>query len=406
MRRLLWVSIAFPPKNDPECLQTGRYFKALSKSEDLEIEVITSSNPTLFMPVDNSLTEYDNGYSRKIEIPIHETKLTNYILRKLIPGGIDIPDSKFTFHWQWREALKRLNAKPDVIYSRSNPLSSAFMAYKIKQSLKVPWIMHLSDPWVDSPLHTFTKKSYEFHRKWEETFFDSADAICLTSLRAVEFYKDKYSSYGQKIHWFPNVYDSDHLVPHSLDLSGKLRIVYTGGLSGARSPIHILNASKNLIERNPDLAGQFEIIFAGPMDRNSSAFFQNNTHPNVQHLGELPYEKSIDLIKTGHILLNIDNPIQDPKMAMYFPSKLLDYFRSGRKIMTLTTINSSSAKALEKLNAEIIMFNDETCIEQFLIKSLTAFKEKKTDYFVQKEIPVEYGSDANASRLHNLIKSL
>ena len=69
---ILFVSIAFPPKNDPECIQSGRFFKYLSREKDFDIDVVTSKDPTLFMPVDDSLKPLDRGYRQKIAIPIFE----------------------------------------------------------------------------------------------------------------------------------------------------------------------------------------------------------------------------------------------------------------------------------------------------------------------------------------------
>src|SRR5690349_9451643 len=99
---VLFVSIAFPPKNDPECLQTARFFKYLSQENDLQFDVVTSRMPTLFMPADDSLKSLDVGYRSKVEVPIYESKLTNFILRKVGLGDLMFPDSKMTFHWQWK----------------------------------------------------------------------------------------------------------------------------------------------------------------------------------------------------------------------------------------------------------------------------------------------------------------
>jgi len=143
---VLFVSIAFPPKNDPECLQTARFFKYLSQENDLQFDVVTSRMPTLFMPADDSLKSLDVGYRSKVEVPIYESKLTNFILRKVGLGDLMFPDSKMTFYWQWKRVVRELKNKPDVIYSRSNPISSAFMAAKLKRHFNVPWVMHFSDP--------------------------------------------------------------------------------------------------------------------------------------------------------------------------------------------------------------------------------------------------------------------
>ena len=145
-KKVLFISIAFPPKGDPECIQTGRYFRYMSLDDNFSIDVVTSENPTLFMPVDISLADYVKVTGQLIEIPIFESKYLNFLLRKTFPFLLEKPDSKMTFHLQWRDVIKKLKSKPDLIYSRSYPLSSTLMAHKLSHHLRIPWVLHLSDP--------------------------------------------------------------------------------------------------------------------------------------------------------------------------------------------------------------------------------------------------------------------
>src|SRR5690348_15468138 len=136
---ILFISIAFPPKNNPECLQAGKYFKYLSRIEGNNIEVLTSAIPTLFMPYDHSLERNIPAGTRSVQIKIPENKYLNFLIRKINPALLQLPDSKFLFHYQWKKAIKKLHGLPDVIYSRSFPLSSTIMALKLVKYYRVPW---------------------------------------------------------------------------------------------------------------------------------------------------------------------------------------------------------------------------------------------------------------------------
>ena len=92
MKNVLFVSIAFPPKNDPECLQTAKYFKYLVHNGQVNIDVVTSKNPTLFMPVDEKLRKYAKGYRQLVEVPIYENKYTNFLIRKISPDFLNQPE--------------------------------------------------------------------------------------------------------------------------------------------------------------------------------------------------------------------------------------------------------------------------------------------------------------------------
>jgi hypothetical protein len=406
MTNLLFVSIAFPPKNDPECLQTAKYFKYLQRDQDLSFSVVTSAKPTLFMPYDAELEKYFKGINSLIEIKVIESKITNYLLRKFFPGGIEYPDSKFTFHWQKRKVLNEMRVAPDVIYSRSNPLSSAILAYKLSVHYGVPWVMHLSDPWADSPVKNYSTAEKNFNEKWEQLCFHQAKTICLTSLHSVEFYKKKYPLLIHKFEYYPNVFDSEDRIDRDLVLADKLKISYTGGLSGERSAKNFLMACEQLVIEKPHYADLFEIIFAGPLDKKARKVFANNLLPNVRHLGELSYRNAISLIQESHILLNIDLPIHKPEMAMFFASKLLDYFLTKRKILSLTSPGSASAMLLKKLNAAVLMLDDIEGIKAFLESAILAFLQKDRSFFYLSDNVSEFSAETNANRLAQLLKSI
>lgn len=403
---VLLVSISFPPKNDPECLQTAKYFAYLRKNSDYLLTVVTSAIPTLFMPYDAQLEKYASGYDQRIDIPIYENKWINFLMRQFWPGGIDYPDSKFTFHWQKKRVLKSLHTKPNVIYSRSYPLSSALMAYKLATHFNIPWVMHLSDPWVDSPVKNYSKKQAVYHARWEQTCFERAAAIGLTSQHAVDFYKRKYPSFASKIHLFPNVYDPADFSNEKIDFSARLKITYTGGLAGDRSAKNFLQACQQLINEKPHLADQFEVIFAGPKDRKSQQVFTENKLANIQHLGELPYPKALELIKQAHVLLNIDLPIKDPHMAMFFASKLLDYFLAKRTILSLTSKGSASEKALEKVNATVLLLDDIEGMKSFIERAIQAYKAKDVAFFTLDAHTDAFSASANATRLAQVLANV
>src|SRR5690606_19230405 len=94
------------------------------------------------------------------------------------------PDTDFLFHWEGKIILKKISSKPNIIYSRSTPFSSAILGIKLKQKLSVPWVMHLSDPWSDSPYGNY-KNTYNI--KAERQCFESADLISFTTAETLSF---------------------------------------------------------------------------------------------------------------------------------------------------------------------------------------------------------------------------
>lgn len=406
MRSILLVSIAFPPKFDSEGLQVARYFKYLKKECEgkFEIDVVTSGVPTLFMPVDKSLKDMDGGYRQKIEINIAENKYRNYIFRKISPSLIDNPDSKHSFYQQWEKVVRQLKNKPSLIYSRSNPTSSAIMGMKLKEYYKVPWIMHLSDPWSDSPVANFSGKVKEINESFERQCFEKADKICLTSHQTISFYKNKYPAYSGKYEYFPNVYDADDVLPVQMTAkNSKLRIVYTGGIAATRSPEPFLKAIHLL---PVPVKEQVEIIFSGIADRRNKALFEKYRDPSIQYIGSLAtYKEAIALQQSANVLLLIDFPIKEKKYRMYFLSKLLDYMIARKYVLAITgegsvcwdVINDKMGKCFEEKDSQELANHICYLVEQF---------KKDPSVFAINKVSEEFDASKNAGRLVSLAESM
>ena len=404
MPNLLFVSIAFPPKNDPECLQTARYFKYLTKQTNWNIDVVTSQQPTLFMPTDASLEKYNKGYRQKIELKIIESKFTNYALRKMGMDKFLFPDSKMTFHWQWKKVISELDHAPSIIYSRSNPMSSAFMAMRLKQHFNCPWVMHLSDPWAISPLIKTHTKQIERSLIVEEELLKKADAVTFTSPQTMNLYTAHYHQYSTKFSVLPNVYDAEDIEVSDPILTNKLRIVYTGGLAGERNVFFLSEVLKKIGEKRPDFQKDIEFIFAGDCDRANKAFFAT-TMSCIKHLGILSYSQAKQLYKTAHMLLVVDNPTKANE-AIFFPSKLLDYFVAQKKIWAVSPEQSTTRDVLQGYNHVAFKHEEIEPMAKFLLQCLEKFKEEDGSFFQASQTPTAYDASINSAKLQDLLKNL
>lgn len=398
---LLFVSIAFPPKNDPECLQTARYFKYLARQTNWNIDVVTSKQPTLFMPFDESLLNYDKGYRQKIEIPIVESKFGNYVQRKLGFGFLQFPDSKMTFHWQWRKVIRRLVNKPDAIYSRSNPISSAFMAMKLSLYYRCPWILHLSDPWAISPLREIPPRLLANYLQAENMMLNKAEAITFTTVPTLELYAQKYPQYSYKFSVLPNVYDPDDVHEISLPFNDKFRVVYAGGLTGKRNVFFLKEVLEIVSRERPAVLKKIEFVFAGDMDRTNRQFFESPIEC-IKHIGQMPYDAVKKLCLSAQVLLVVDNPTEK-EGAIFFPSKILDYFLTRRKIWAVTPLHSVTRDILEQYNHNAFEHNQVEGMANFLIESVAAFEERGNAAFQAGQIPIQFGAATNAVALSKLI---
>jgi glycosyltransferase involved in cell wall biosynthesis len=410
MKNVLFVSVAFPPKSDSEGLQVAKYLKYLIRegADSFHLDAVTSALPTLNMPYDASLEPMRQGVRQVIEIPIYENRYSNFLIRNILPWAATIPDPKFTFHLQSRRVGSELRAKPDLIYSRAFPLSSAMMAYHLKRRYGVPWVMHLSDLWVDCPERKYSGVSRALQERLERTCFEAADVVCVTSEKTRSFYSNKYRHLGRRIEYFPNVFDPEDAVSAGDEArrmggaEANIRIVYTGSLVGSRSATPFLKALSQL---DPDIQDRLEVILVGPVDLANSMAVQKWRLPYVHLRGPVGYQESLEIQRSADLLVLIDLPVENPALRVYFPSKLLDYLLSRRPILAITDEGSEIERVIRDQGVGTCIHRNNT---QELVRYLTSFartssRERHLSVPRTQEI---YSARYNAQRLVRLFGEL
>jgi glycosyltransferase involved in cell wall biosynthesis len=401
---ILFVSIAFPPKMDPECLQTAKYFKYLVKEQNLTIDVVTSTDKTLFMPIDENLRKYANGYRQIIKVPFFENKYINFLIRKINSSSLNYPDSKFRFYKKYKSVLKQLQNKPDIIYSRSFPISSTIMAYHLQKELQLPWVLHLSDPWTISPIHHLGDAK-EWNERMEKECFENATILSFTSQKTIELYSKKYPEYIDKMMLFPNVFDLEDKKDKEHKLHDKLKVVYTGGLVEDRTPKYIFDAILKLQKEDPEIISDFEFIFAGALDRKNRALFEQDISA-VKHVGLLSFDEALKLQEEADVLLVIDTPFKNSKDAIFFPSKLLDYMLIQKRIIALTDKDSTTWDIVDGKLGNCFVHDDIDGITDILKKTWQKWKQKDTEYFYNNSLDMNFSAEKNAKKLVSVFEKI
>ena len=407
---VLFVSLAFPPKNCPESLQTARYFKYLTPHIG-QIQVVTAKAPSLFMPVDSSLMKFYPDNNNVVNLWMPESKYLNFIIRKTFPTLLELPDNKRHFSFFTNRIINRIKIEPDVIYSRSFPLTSAFIAYNLKKRLKKPWILHLSDPWTISPIEKRTAKSQNYNEKMESLFFSVADYITFTSEETIAQYKLKYPDLSSKFQFFPNVYDPEDIPAIDSEenkLTENIVFSYTGGLANTRTHANLLEALSQLYKSEPTLFINVSFNFAGSFDRKNNNLFSVYKLPFVKNLGLITYAESKNLMKESNFLILIDTYFPDAKNAMFLPSKLLDYALTGKEILSITNKNSTTFNFVENKFGSCFEHNDIENIKKFIRKRIVGMRSNHyyNTFESDKNFLDNYSAPHNAKKLAYLINNL
>lgn len=411
MKNLLFVSIAFPPKSDAEGLQVAKYLKYMTRLGEgsFAIDAVTSALPTLNMPRDSSLEPMLRWVRQTVELPIYENRYSNFLIRKLLPWAATSPDPKFTFHMQAGRVLRQLRTKPDLIYSRAFPLSSAVLAYHLKRRFGVPWVMHLSDIWADCPERGYQGWSRAIQERLERKCFDAADVICVTSEKTRAFYARKYQHMKYRIELYPNVFDLEDAITtqdfrdlHKEERNRKFRIVHTGSLVGGRSAAPLLAALSQL---DPAIQENLEVLLVGPVDFANSRIIQHWNLPFVTLYGQVQYQESLRIQQSADLLVLIDMPVANPDLRVYFPSKLLDYMLAGPPILAIGDEGSEIQQVLRKqaLGQYVVRSDTEAIARNLSAAIQTGSIASKGRSGTAPEI---YSAEYNAARLLGLMQAL
>ncbi len=399
---ILLVSISAPPKNSPESVQTGRYIKYLSRQH--KVTLLTTQVVGGWEPQDDGIAKYLEGAHQRIELWSLHPRII-WLLKKIAPA-ILTPDEGIFFFWQIKRAIRKIKTKPDIILSRSLPFSSAIMAMKLSAYWQTPWLMHLSDLWVDSPFVTLSDKMLKKHLAMEIACITRAQIITLTSLKVIDFYKKKYPLCSNKFQFLPNVFDEDDLNIKPISFDGKMQIVFTGRLYGTRSVYYFLNFLEIAIQQYPALENCIEVKLAGFFDTENITRIKSSPLHCLQYLGALPYVEATTLQRNAHMLLLIDSLDEDSRYEMYFPSKLLDYIIAQRFILAFTKYKSTSYDVIEGKFGKCFYASNANEFSDFLSKAVQRFQEREADFFNgQSSQDNEYAASYNAIRLDQLIES-
>jgi len=273
----------------------------------------------------------------------------------------------------------------------------AFMAKKLKEHYNIPWVLHLSDPWVESPLFDYNKSKY--HQKKERKCFKSADIISFTSLSTIDIYKTKYPEYADKYKYFPNVYDDEDIATEQKKQeNNKIKLVYTGSLNGTRSLKLLLDSILIAKKKGINIIKNIEIVVAGSLDSYNKNMIEN--HPEIfEYIGFLSILKVKELQRSADILLAVDFNFKTSNEAIFFPSKLLDYFITKKPILAITTKGSTTDQILTKHDHFCVYHN---CPNQ-LVEILCNLDKMKSKTY---QPPPEYSAKTNVKRLIDLFEKL
>ena len=368
---ILVIAPSAPPAQGPESIQVGRILTALDRKATGRLITVAPTSRG-WSRADSSLALTLEHFDRQaLTLPLHT--ITHRLLTSHRFAGLHQPDSYFWIRWLVRRVRNALPQTPDIIYSRSSPFSAALLARDLKRRLNIPWIMHLSDPWANSPYKPHTNQA----ETDEASCFATADRISLTTEGQASFYRQKYPKHAAKIFVTPNVMAEQFLPAAPSTSDDKLHLVFAGNLYGTRSPAPLVQAIDILRTTNPAALQKLHIDIYGNLQ--DAAFSAIQTAPDIIHYhGPVSFHEAYRAQQAADVVLSIEPKAAHPLDLCFLPSKVVDCLALRKPLLALTPIGSETQKICEEGHGWAISPNQPEAIAARLSQLTQSLPELRT----------------------------
>lgn len=396
--RVLAVAAASPPVSGPESAQVGRYLSFLARLAHVELVTGQGLDTGWRRPDDSAIGL--EGVVRRVEVP--GQYLFDRVGAASRLGHPPFPDAFRRFSHQARRARPRLGSDPEVVYSRSTPFSGALLAAQLARNLRVPWMMHLSDPWYGNPYHEALQTAR--HRRAEERCIRQADRVSFTSKETRDLYCARYPERAGVFDVFPNVFDPRNARVPPVDLhASALSVLHTGNFYGTRTPGPLITAVSRArlassIPITLDLTGHVSDQARNEIDRADHRF--------VRYHGRVGASQLTALQARSHVLAYVDRPISTPIDGVFLLSKISDYLPLGRPMLGITDPGAASRRIVESRYGRCFGHADIPLAADWLVDAAKALMARDIAFFSVDAPDRDFDPRVAASRLHQTLAEL
>jgi glycosyltransferase involved in cell wall biosynthesis len=269
----------------------------------------------------------------------------------------------------------------DLVYSTSGPYADHIAAYYIKQLHNKPWVADFRDEWSNNPMIWPSRDSMRFRMclDFEKVIINDATKVIYVTERSLGNYL-QLGFPADKLSCITNGFDEEDF--EGIDLSGssteKFMIVHNGLLYLDRSPMPVVSAISNLIER-------------GDVDPETIRFHMgclsnDDERDAVKHEVEkmcmeaiaiidnyMEHRESLLLAANANLLLLLLGPSKD--YASMYPAKIFEYLRLKKPVLSLGPGGSIVEELLEKNGTGInLEYLDVPAIEKEILRRYRAWQ--------------------------------
>lgn len=406
--KLLVVSFGFPPVVAPRSIQVARLLHHL----DAECAVVCGIDDR--EPLDETIDPHvESRLAACARVPLSRPgwrrRLDAAAARAHLPLWNMVPDQ----YRRWRRpalaAARRIVAggfRPDAIITFGNPMTDHLVGLALRRELRLPWVAHFSDPWLDNPFQPRDGLDRIVNARMQRAVFAAADRLLFPSEECASYMLPAGAqSLRAKSGVLPHSYDpASHGTARPGD--GELVIRHVGTLYGVRSAAPVVEGLVRLVAEVPDALDGVKFEFVGIRDR------RQLTPPGTPEAvarrivvrDRVSYRESLALMDSADGLLMLDGIWSGP--GIFFPSKLADYIGSGRPILGMAAPGPGS-RIIRELGGHVAGLGDAAGLAHEFGQFITLLRERRREGHSAWGNPTErarYAAPVVAAQFHEVVR--
>jgi len=268
------------------------------------------------------------------------------------------------------------------IVTVSGDLSGAVAATQLKiEKMNFRFIFYQVDPYTNN--YVYGNKNKIKRYQIEKEIFKYSDGVIMPSSNYLDVITNKFEEYNSKIKIveFPKIQELNYKPTLDDILLDKnfINIIYTGMLyKDIRNPKYVLEILTKINMEN------IKIYFVGCSIPEDSRELVKRMGDKIFIIKRIPQQAVSNLLLNADILINIGNSVINT-----FPSKLFEYFSSGKPIINFYKSTSCPTLMYSKKYPEILnIYEDYAKIDENTkkIEKFISDNHKKIQFNVVKEI--------------------
>jgi glycosyltransferase involved in cell wall biosynthesis len=343
---------------DPRWYNTPHLDNAPLREYASEVEIVRTSS---LMPVGAVAQEIYTtaiGFSRR---PLPFAGLLKPVL-KVAFNLVAVPDEAILwFPYAVRAGRAIAKAwRPDLILATTPPHSVGLIAAALSRLTGVPLVLDVRDDWVGNPFYErCSRLRHRLDRVLERFAIAAARRVVAVTVESQQWLRRKYPEREPGFCMvIPNGFDPGMFTalddaepspfPHPTG-DRRLRVVYTGVMTRARSPQGLFEALRLMMQTRPALADDLEVIFVGNMRVEFQDMIQQmGLQSVITYGGSHAKRATMSLLRSADVGLVIIPSEEGGQTAI--PSKVYEYMAVGVSVLALAEPGSALARLMRECN--------------------------------------------------------